>query len=184
MQDDAAGLIGALKDSGVEDNAATRSFASELLGRVPRQQAGPSQAQLQQRAAAAVVRKNRSYGLLDGKKRAFLTRLPFWCNSCACRCSELSLYRSCWHTVHQQHDALKNRYNYVSTDSSLHGSTCAGDDDDEPAPSTSGRAEVQAAAAMPPPAAKKLRTKSSRAAADDDDDPTVVRRHGHSSKRR
>lgn len=66
MRDDAAGLIGALKDSGVEDNASTRSFASELLGRVPRQQAGPSQAQLQQRAAAAAVRKNRSYGLLDG----------------------------------------------------------------------------------------------------------------------
>jgi hypothetical protein len=61
-----AGLLGALKDSGIDDNASSRSFAAELLDRVPRQQAGPSKAQLQQRAALAAVKRNRGYALLDG----------------------------------------------------------------------------------------------------------------------
>jgi hypothetical protein len=61
------GLIGALKDSGIDDSDTSRSFATELLARVPRQQAGPSQAQLQQRAAVAAVKRNRGYALLEGE---------------------------------------------------------------------------------------------------------------------
>lgn len=60
-----AALAARLEEGGLPATAGTKSFAEELIGRLPRAQTGPSRYKEEQKAAAAYAKKQQEYALLD-----------------------------------------------------------------------------------------------------------------------
>ena len=65
---DAGSLASQLASQGLPDDGTTRSFAAELMSRVPRAGGGPSAYKRDEREAADVAARNRSYAMLDDEE--------------------------------------------------------------------------------------------------------------------